>query len=76
MNSRTHTKLVHEGKYAAEVEIEIIDSENGWSPYITVDTAIKLDRVRESLQSGDVIAARKYARKVYELSTVAIRPHL
>ena len=54
-----------------QVEIEIIDSENGWSPYISVETALKLDRVRVSLQSGDVIAAKKYARKVYELSTVA-----
>jgi hypothetical protein len=27
MNTRKHMKLVHEGKYAAEIEIEIIDSE-------------------------------------------------
>ncbi len=33
MPNRKHTKLLHEGKYVAEVEIEIIDNENAWSPY-------------------------------------------
>ena len=60
---------MHEGKYAAEVEIEIIDSEEGWAPYISLDDALKLDRVREALQSGDVATAGKYG-KVYELSPI------
>ena len=71
MNTRKHTKFVHEGNYAAEVEIGIIDSENGWAPHISLDDALKLDCVRESLKSGDVGTARKYAKKVYALSTVA-----
>ncbi|MEI6651753.1 MAG: hypothetical protein WCL42_04150 [Chlorobiaceae bacterium] len=71
MNTRKHTKFVHEGNYAAEVEIEIIDSEDGWAPYISLDDALKLDRVRETLKSGDVATARTYAKKVYALSTVA-----
>jgi len=45
MNTRKHTKFVHEGNYAAEVEIEIIDSEDGWTPYISLDDALKLDLV-------------------------------
>lgn len=69
MNVRKHKKLMHEGKYAAEVEIEIIDSEEGWAPYISLDDALKLDRVREALQSGDVATAGKYG-KVYELSPI------
>lgn len=69
MNTRKHKKLIHEGKYAAEVEIEIIDSEEGWAPYISLDDALKLDRVREALQSGDVATAGKYG-KVYELSPI------
>ncbi len=69
MNARKHKKLIHEGKYAAEVEIEIIDSEEGWAPYISLDDALKLDRVREALQSGDVATAGKYG-KVYELSPI------
>ncbi len=71
MNTRKHTKFVRAGNYAAEVEIEIIDSEDGWAPYITLDDALKLDRVREALQSGDVATANTYAKKVYALSTVA-----
>ena len=71
MNTRKHTKFVHEGNYAAEVEIEIIDSEDGWAPYISLDDALKLDRVRETLKSGDVATAGKYAKKVYALSTVS-----
>jgi hypothetical protein len=70
MTTRKHTKLVHEGKYAAEIVIEIIDSDEGWSPYISLDDALKLDRVREALQSGDIATASKYGR-VYELSPVA-----
>jgi hypothetical protein len=31
MNRRRHTKLVREGRYAAEVDIELIESDNGWS---------------------------------------------
>ena len=40
-------------------------------PELSLDDALKLDRVRETLKSGDVVAASKYARKVYALSTVA-----
>jgi hypothetical protein len=71
MNTRKHIKLVHEGKYAAEVEIEIIDSEDGWSPYLTLETVSQLEHVREALLSGDIVTASKLAKKVYELSTVA-----
>jgi len=45
MHKRKHIKLVHEGKYVAEVEIEIIDSENSWSPTMTLEDAFKLDSV-------------------------------
>lgn len=70
MTTRKLTKLVHEGKYAAEVVIEIVDSDEGWSPYISLDDALKLDGVREALQSGDIATASRYGR-VYELSPVA-----
>jgi hypothetical protein len=45
INTRRHTKFVHEGNYAAESEIEIINPEDGWAPYISLDDALKLDRV-------------------------------
>jgi len=37
VHNRKHVKFVHEGKYVAEVEIEIIDNENGWAPYINLE---------------------------------------
>jgi hypothetical protein len=66
-------KLVREGKYAAEVPVELIDDEGegGWSPYLSVDDARKLDAVRLALRRGDLAAATKYGR-VYELTPVAI----
>ncbi len=62
-----HTmKLVHEGKYLAQVPVELIDEEGGWSPYLSHEDALKLDQVRLALRNGDVGTAAKFA-KVYEL---------
>ena len=70
MPNRKHTKLVHEGKYIAEVEIEIIDNENSWSPYISLDDTVKLDTVRELLRDENLKEAKKYGN-VYLLKPVA-----
>ena len=70
MKNRKHVKLVHEGKYVAEVEIEIIDSENAWSPYLSVDDALKLDTVRELLREKNIAEAKKLG-KIYLLSPLA-----
>ena len=69
VSNRKHTKLVHEGKYVAEVDIEIIDSNEGWSPYLSVEDALKLDEVRDALRKGEIQRAERYAR-VYEISRV------
>ena len=53
MTSRRQTKLVREGQYAAEVDIEFVDSETGWSPLLSREDAEKLDAVREALRRGD-----------------------
>jgi len=45
MNRKT-TKLIHEGKYAAEVVIELHYSEERWSPTMSLDDARKLETVR------------------------------
>jgi hypothetical protein len=71
MKKRKHTKLVHEGKYVAEVDIELIDTPEGWSPYLTLEDAYKLDDVREALRKGDLDAASRLAR-LYTLTPVAI----
>lgn len=71
MYSRSHTKMVHEGKYVAEVEVKLINTaDDDWAPYLSLDDVIKLDTVREALKQGDIIMAKKYS-KVYKLSEVA-----
>src|SRR3989442_11927854 len=62
MNARRHTKFVREGSYAAEVDVELIEEENGWSPYLSLDDARKLDDVREALRRGGPKAASRLAR--------------
>lgn len=64
---RTLTKLIHEGDYVAEVDVAVIDSDEGWAPYISLEDATKLDDVRESLRHGDIQAAMKHG-KVYSVT--------
>jgi hypothetical protein len=71
MTTRHHTKLVHEGDYVAEVKVELIDAETGWSPYLSLDDAYRLDDVREALRRGDLKTATNLAR-VYALTPVAV----
>ena len=64
-------KKIHEGQYAAEVEVMLhYDDEIDWSPTIGPDDIEKLDRVTRALRRGDVKAAAKEA-KVYELKLLA-----
>lgn len=69
MKKKQRTKFVHEGKYVAEVDVEILEAEDGWSPYLSVDDAYKLDDVREALRRGDIKTASRYG-KVYTLTPV------
>ena len=70
MNKSHHTKLVREGRYAAEVDVELSESGNGWAPYLSVDEARKLDDVREALRRGDIQAASRLAR-LFRLTRVS-----
>lgn len=70
MNRRRIAKLVHEGTYVAQVDVETIFTEEGWSPYLSVEDACKLDDVRDALRRGDLKAAAQIAR-VYSLTPVA-----
>ena len=36
MSKRKATKLIHEGEYAAEVDVELIISGDDWSPYLSL----------------------------------------
>jgi hypothetical protein len=67
---RKATELIHEGKYAAEVVIELHYGEESWSPTMSLDDARKLETVRLALKRGDVAEAARYGR-VFELKPVA-----
>jgi hypothetical protein len=72
MKQRKKSKYVHEGQYVAEVDVELLEDETSWSPYLSVEDAYKLDDVRDALRRGDLEAAAKYGR-IYELRPVAHR---
>jgi hypothetical protein len=71
MTTRHTTKLVHEGNYVAEIDVELTDTGTGWSPYLSLDDVYRLDDVRAALRRGDVKRASKLAR-VFELKPVAV----
>ncbi|MEI6719741.1 MAG: hypothetical protein WCO67_03170 [Betaproteobacteria bacterium] len=64
------TKYIHEGRYVAEVDVNLQVDTAGWSPYLTVEDACRLDDVRDALRRGDLSAAVALAR-VYTLEPVA-----
>ena len=63
-------KLIHEGKYAAQVTVELEYTDEAWSPTMSLDDARKLDAVRLALRRGDIAEAAKYGR-VFELLPLA-----
>ncbi len=69
MTKKKVSKLVHQGEYAAEVDVELIYSDDGWSPYLSVEDAKKLDEVREALRQKDFASAAKLGR-IYKLSPI------
>jgi hypothetical protein len=71
MSTRHRTKYVLEGLYAVAVDVDWIESEMGWSPYLSLEDAQKLDEVREALRRGDLTRASQLGR-VYQLTPVAV----
>jgi len=70
MKQRKKSKYVHEGQYVAEVEVALVEDNTGWSPYLSVEDAYKLDDARDALRQGGLESAAKYGR-IYELRQVA-----
>lgn len=70
MRNRKKVKYLHEGRYVAEVEVEVVEDDTGWSPYIRVEDALKLDDVRAALRNGDLLSAAKFGQ-IYELHPVS-----
>jgi len=70
MKRCVYKKLIHEGKYIVEVEVELINIVEGWSPYLSLEDAQKLDDVRSALRRGDIKFAAQLGQ-VYTLKPVA-----
>lgn len=70
MNKRIYTKLIHEGRYAAEIDVELIGADDGWSPHLSIKNAQNLDEVRKALRTNDIKRASELAR-VYQLTPVS-----
>ena len=72
MTVKKKIKLIHEGRFAAEVEVDLIDDETGWAPYLSVGDARKRDAVRSALKAGRIAEAAALAR-VFQLQPVSQR---
>ena len=72
MTTKATTRLVREGEFVAEVEIDVIEAQSGWAPYLSLDDAYRLDDVRAALQSGDLRRAARLATRIYRLTPVAM----
>jgi hypothetical protein len=70
MTTRPSKEFIHEGKYAAEVEIQLHYSDESWSPTMSADDARKLETVMLALRAGNIAEAAKHGR-VFELTPVA-----
>ena len=70
MKVRRRTKFVHEGKYVAEVEVDLIDADEGCAPHLSLEDAYRLNDVREALRQGDISSAARFG-KVYTLTPVS-----
>lgn len=70
MNRRT-TKLIREGEYVTEVEVELSDSPEGWGPYLSVSDAKRLDDARAALRRGDLPTAARIGQ-LFRLTPVKV----
>lgn len=68
VNTKATQKLVREGDLVAEVNVNLIEAEDGWTAYLSLDDAYRLDDVREALRAGDVQRASRLASRVYRLT--------
>ena len=64
------TKRLREGNLLAEVQVEVSPDDGSWGPYLSLEDARKLERVKTALRRGDALGAAKDA-KVFEVMALA-----
>ena len=70
MSARSAKRLVREGEFVAEVDVDLVEVDGGWTPCLSLEDAYKLDDVRDALRVGDVKRAAQLADRVYRLTPV------
>ena len=70
MSRRLSKRLVREGEFVAEVDVELVEAEGAWTPHLSLEDAYKLDDVRDALRVGDIHRAAQLADRVYRLTPV------
>ena len=71
MNTKTQTKIIRQGEYLAEIEINLTYTDHDWSPYLSLEEAEKLDTLRLALQNKDLKTASRLA-KIYHLTPITL----
>ncbi|NJL82386.1 MAG: DUF4258 domain-containing protein [Chloroflexaceae bacterium] len=69
--TKKRIQYIHSGNYVAEVEVTFLETEEGWSPTLSLEDAYKLDDIRHALAHNDLKQAAKSAR-IYTLTPVSI----
>lgn len=72
MSRRSTKRLVREGEFVAEVQVDLVETEGGWTPYLSLEDAYKLDDVRDALRAWDVRRASQLADRVYRLTPIQV----
>ena len=72
MSARSISRLVRGGEFVAEVNIELLEADGGWAPYLRLEDAYKLDDVRDALCAGDIARASRIADRVYRLTLLQV----
>lgn len=62
-----YDELANDGIFVQDVvagidEVQLVHTDEGWSPYLTLEDAEKLDEVRRALQQGDLTRAAQLAK--------------
>ena len=68
MSARPAQRLVREGELVAEVDVTLVETDDGWTPHLSLEDVYKLDDVRDALRTGDVKAASRLANRVFRLT--------
>ena len=68
--TRPSKEFIHEGRYGAEIQVELIEDDTAWSPYLSPAEVRKLEAAHGALRRSDLVEAAKYGR-IFELTPVA-----